>query len=147
MDDAFGAIVYISKEKGHIDPGPAFTVHLEVDYKSPVPAGNVICCITEISRIEGRKIFGSATVAVRPDISDPAFGEDGTYQRDCAWSALRALCQSACMHVHLSSLGRCSCCYLNLQEQNARLADKKAIRTDCALSQHALVHQSLQVCT
>lgn len=64
MDDAFGAIVYISKEKGHVDPGPAFTVHLEVDYKNPVPAGNAICCTTEISRIEGRKIFGSATVQV-----------------------------------------------------------------------------------
>ncbi|KAK9804588.1 hypothetical protein WJX73_003373 [Symbiochloris irregularis] len=66
MDDAFGAIVYISKEKGHVDPGAAFTVHLEVDYKAPVPAGNVICCTTEISRIEGRKIFGAATVADKP---------------------------------------------------------------------------------
>ena len=65
MDDSFGAIVYILKREGVIAGGPAFTVNLNVNYHKPVPATSIVCCTTTVSSIEGRKIFGTATVEVR----------------------------------------------------------------------------------
>ena len=65
IDETFGGIVYILKREGVIASGPAYTVHLEVDYKSPVPASTVICCTTELIENEGRKTWVKATVEVR----------------------------------------------------------------------------------
>ncbi len=37
--------------------GPAYTVNLEVQYKSKIEAGRTILCTTEVESLEGRKLW------------------------------------------------------------------------------------------
>ena len=37
--------------------GPAYTVHLEIAYKSKIEAGRTILCTTEVESLEGRKLW------------------------------------------------------------------------------------------
>lgn len=37
--------------------GPAYTVHLEIGYKSKIEAGRTILCTTEVESLEGRKLW------------------------------------------------------------------------------------------
>ncbi len=34
IDETLGGLIYMLKRNGELPPGPAFTVHLEVDYKA-----------------------------------------------------------------------------------------------------------------
>lgn len=48
--------MYSLKKNGKLGPGPAFTVHLEVDYKKPIPSGSEIICTARVESVEGRKV-------------------------------------------------------------------------------------------
>ena len=64
IDETLGGLNYIMKREGVIDSGPSFTVHLEVDYKKPIPSGSTLICTSSITSIEGRKAWVAATVQV-----------------------------------------------------------------------------------
>mmetsp|Transcript_8513 Transcript_8513/g.25543 ORF Transcript_8513/g.25543 Transcript_8513/m.25543 type:complete len:229 (-) Transcript_8513:627-1313(-) len=66
MDETFGALVYMLKRAGELGDGPAFTAHLEVDYKKPLPAPSSVVCTARVLSVEGRKIWLAAEVLDRP---------------------------------------------------------------------------------
>jgi hypothetical protein len=45
IDETLGVLNYILKRDGVVPHGPSYTVHLEVDYKVPVPAGTTVVCV------------------------------------------------------------------------------------------------------
>ncbi|KAK9845096.1 hypothetical protein WJX74_010532 [Apatococcus lobatus] len=66
IDETLGGLIYMLKRDGSLPPGPAFTVHLEVDYNAPVPASTVVICTAQLDRLERRKIFLTARVEDKP---------------------------------------------------------------------------------
>ena len=52
------------KREGIIESGPSFTVHLEVDYKKPIPSDTNLICTASVISVEGRKAWVNATVKV-----------------------------------------------------------------------------------
>jgi len=54
VDEAMGFLIYLLA-------APAVTVHLEVDYRKPVPVGSVLQLETHIDRIDGRKVYATLT--------------------------------------------------------------------------------------
>lgn len=64
IDETLGGLNYIMKREGVIDSGPSFTVHLEVDYKKPIPSESTLICTASVTSIEGRKAWVAATVLV-----------------------------------------------------------------------------------
>lgn len=65
IDETLGGLNYIMKREGVIDSGPSFTVHLEVDYKKPIPSESTVICTAKVSSVEGRKCWVSALVQVQ----------------------------------------------------------------------------------
>jgi acyl-coenzyme A thioesterase PaaI-like protein len=57
VDEVMGFLIYLIA-------APAVTVHLEVDYRKPVPVGSILELETHIDRIEGRKVFSKLTARV-----------------------------------------------------------------------------------
>lgn len=50
----------------HLGPAAAaYTVALEVAYKSKIAAGSTVLCTTEVESMEGRKLWMKATVSGR----------------------------------------------------------------------------------
>jgi acyl-coenzyme A thioesterase PaaI-like protein len=67
IDESFGGLLFaLKKQKALPFWGPAYTVHLEVAYKSKIEAGRTILCTTEIESQEGRKLWMKATVSDGP---------------------------------------------------------------------------------
>jgi acyl-coenzyme A thioesterase PaaI-like protein len=54
VDEAMGFLIYLLA-------APAVTVHLEVDYRKPVPVGSLLELETHIEKIDGRKVFAKLT--------------------------------------------------------------------------------------
>ena len=54
------------KNAGLLGDGRAFTAHLEVDYKRPLPTGINACCTARVLSVEGRKIWVGAEMVDRP---------------------------------------------------------------------------------
>ena len=46
--------------------GPAYTAHLEVDYKAKINAGSTILCTCSVESMEGRKVWMQATISDGP---------------------------------------------------------------------------------
>lgn len=67
IDETLGALVYVLKRDGVIGAGPAFTAHLGVDYKAPVPSSSHVICTTTLESVEGRKVWVRAEMRDRPD--------------------------------------------------------------------------------
>ena len=57
VDEAMGFLIYLLA-------APAVTVHLEVDYRKPVPVGSILELETHVERIDGRKVFAVLTAKV-----------------------------------------------------------------------------------
>jgi acyl-coenzyme A thioesterase PaaI-like protein len=66
IDETLGGINYMLKKHKLLPSGPAFTVHLEVDYKKPVPAGSHVICTASLESNDGRKTWVTATVSSQP---------------------------------------------------------------------------------
>lgn len=66
VDEALGALVYLLKREQVLGPGPAFTAHLGVDYKKPLPAGSTVVCTTSLESVDGRKGWVTAELRDRP---------------------------------------------------------------------------------
>ena len=66
IDETLGGLCYVLKREGVIGSGPSFTVHLEVDYKKPVPSMSTVICTTTLISQEGRKSWMKAEVRVSP---------------------------------------------------------------------------------
>lgn len=64
VDESFGAMLFALKQAKALPFwGPAYTVQLEVSYKSKIEAGRTILCTTELDPAsEGRKLWMTATV-------------------------------------------------------------------------------------
>ena len=43
IDEALGALIYLLKREAVLGPGPAFTAHLEVDYKKVCTSSAAHC--------------------------------------------------------------------------------------------------------
>jgi len=54
VDEVMGFLIYLIA-------APAVTVHLEVDYRKPVPVGSVLELETHIEKIDGRKVYSTLT--------------------------------------------------------------------------------------
>jgi acyl-coenzyme A thioesterase PaaI-like protein len=54
VDEAMGFLIYLLA-------APAVTVHLEVDYRKPVPVGSTLELVTIIDKVDGRKISSTLT--------------------------------------------------------------------------------------
>ncbi|TMK18415.1 MAG: PaaI family thioesterase [Actinobacteria bacterium] len=54
VDEAMGFLIYLLA-------APAVTVHLEVDYRKPVPVGSVLELETHVEKIDGRKVYAVLT--------------------------------------------------------------------------------------
>lgn len=68
FDETFGGLLFSLKQDRVLKFwGPAYTVHLEVDYKSRIDAGKTVLCTTEIESTEGRKIWMKAKMSDGPD--------------------------------------------------------------------------------
>lgn len=66
MDETLGALAYSLKREGILGEGPAFTAHLHVDYKKPLPAPTKLICTAKAESIEGRKLWATAQIQDRP---------------------------------------------------------------------------------
>ena len=67
IDESFGFLWLSLRGAGQLPfRGPAFTAHLEVDYKQKIPAGRLLLCTTEVESCEGRKLWMKATVRDGP---------------------------------------------------------------------------------
>lgn len=66
IDETLGALVYVLKRDGVIGAGPAFTAHLGVDYKTPVPSSSNVVCTTSLESVDGRKVWVRAELRDRP---------------------------------------------------------------------------------
>eukprot|EP00884_Botryococcus_braunii_P015233 jgi/Botrbrau1/2393/Bobra.0395s0025.1 len=67
IDENIGVLNYILKRDRIVPHGPSFTVHLEVDYRKPIPAGSHVLCISELEKAEGRKCWVKASIWSRPN--------------------------------------------------------------------------------
>lgn len=64
FDEAFGGLLFsLKQDKVLRFWGPAYTVQLEVAYKSRVAAGSTVLLTSEIESMEGRKIWMTATMS------------------------------------------------------------------------------------
>lgn len=66
VDETFGALLYMLKKHSVIEPGPAFTAHLEVDFRAPIPAGIEVLCKCWLESTERRKIWVRSQVVDKP---------------------------------------------------------------------------------
>lgn len=67
FDEAFGGLLFSLKKARAVQFwGPAYTVQLEVSYKSKISAGAKILCTTEVESVEGRKLWMKATMSGVP---------------------------------------------------------------------------------
>ena len=57
VDEAMGFLIYLLA-------APAVTVHLEVNYRKPVPVGSLLELETHVEKIDGRKVFAVLTGTV-----------------------------------------------------------------------------------
>ena len=63
IDESFGGLLFSLKQAGALPFwGPAYTVQLEVSYKSKIAAGKTVLCTTEVESAEGRKLWMKAVV-------------------------------------------------------------------------------------
>ena len=63
IDESYGGLLFALKKAGALSFwGPAYTVHLEVAYKSKIAAGRTVLCTCEVESAEGRKVWMKATV-------------------------------------------------------------------------------------
>lgn len=68
VDEAFGFLFYAMRHHSQLPYwAPAFTAHLEVNFKAKIQAGKLLLCETELESIEGRKFWMKATVRDCPD--------------------------------------------------------------------------------
>eukprot|EP00884_Botryococcus_braunii_P003412 jgi/Botrbrau1/13071/Bobra.0187s0033.1 len=67
IDESFGFLFYSLREHKQLPfLGPAFTAHLEVNYKRKIQAGRLLLCTTEVESVEGRKLWMKATLRDGP---------------------------------------------------------------------------------
>jgi acyl-coenzyme A thioesterase PaaI-like protein len=63
IDESFGGLLFSLNQAGALSFwGPAYTVQLEVSYKSTISAGRTVLCTTEVESAEGRKLWMKAVV-------------------------------------------------------------------------------------
>ncbi|PNH10681.1 hypothetical protein TSOC_002546 [Tetrabaena socialis] len=55
-----------------LDLRTAMTAHLEVDYKRPLLAGSTVVCVTQVDRVEGRKVWLRAALMDRTPVGADA---------------------------------------------------------------------------
>ncbi|CAL8464078.1 g3613 [Coccomyxa elongata] len=70
LDESLGLLFFALRQHNCLSfLGPAFTAHLEVDYKKKVEAtpGRLLLCTAEVERIEGRKLWMKATLRDCPN--------------------------------------------------------------------------------
>jgi len=68
FDEAFGGLLFSLKKTGGVNFwGPAYTVQLEVSYKSKIPAGATVLCAAEVESVDGRKLWMKAIMSDGPD--------------------------------------------------------------------------------
>lgn len=96
IDETLGGLNYVLKREGVIGSGPSFTVHLEVDYKKPVPSESTVICTAALTSIEGRKAWVAATVQVGfPHCMQLKKERVGILAKDCMTMRLLATCRIA----------------------------------------------------
>lgn len=66
IDETTGGLVFELKKAGALGPGPAFTAHLEVDFKKPLPVSIPTICTAWVDSIEGRKVWVQAAMLDKP---------------------------------------------------------------------------------
>lgn len=67
VDETTGCMVLEGKRAGILPPGKAFTAHLEIDYRAPLPVDVVVLCTAKLDKTERRKIFTSAQLRDGPE--------------------------------------------------------------------------------
>lgn len=68
FDEAFGGLLFSLKKSGGVSFwGPAYTVQLEVTYKSKISADSTVLCTAKLDKVEGRKLFMTAVMSDGPD--------------------------------------------------------------------------------
>jgi len=66
IDETTGGLVFEMKKAGLLGEGRAFTAHLEVDFKKPLPVNTVAVCTAKVISHEGRKIWTQSEMLDRP---------------------------------------------------------------------------------
>lgn len=68
FDEVFGGLLYcLKKSKAVSFLGPAYTVQLNVSYKSKIAASSTVLCTATLEKFEGRKLSMTATLSDGPD--------------------------------------------------------------------------------
>ncbi|KAK9821548.1 hypothetical protein WJX74_010745 [Apatococcus lobatus] len=68
VDECLGFLMFALKHQRALPFwGPAYTVHLEVDYKNKIQAGRLLLCEVEVESMEGRKLWMKAMVRDGPE--------------------------------------------------------------------------------
>ncbi|KAK9816593.1 hypothetical protein WJX72_002389 [[Myrmecia] bisecta] len=93
IDETLGGLAYILKREGIMGAGPAFTVHLEVDYKKPVPADSNIICSSELEQLDGRKAWYEQHLRAASTVCERGLAV--AFDRGCCVSGLAALAHPA----------------------------------------------------
>jgi len=63
-DETFGGLGVCLWRSGALGfRPPAYTARLEVDYKRKIPAGNVLVTTTRVEKLDGRKLWMTATIS------------------------------------------------------------------------------------
>ncbi|KAK9812857.1 hypothetical protein WJX72_004768 [[Myrmecia] bisecta] len=68
FDESFGFLFFaLKKQRALPFWGPAYTAHLEVNYKAKIQAGRLLLCTTEVESIDGRKVWMKAVMRDGPN--------------------------------------------------------------------------------
>ncbi|KAI8110875.1 hypothetical protein M9434_004449 [Picochlorum sp. BPE23] len=68
FDEVFGGLLYcLKKSKAVSFLGPAYTVQLDVSYKSKIAASSTVLCTATLEKFEGRKLSMTARLSDGPD--------------------------------------------------------------------------------
>jgi len=68
FDEAFGGLLFSLKKTGGVSFwGPAYTVQLEVTYKSKISADSTVLCTAKLDKVDGRKLYMTAVMSDGPD--------------------------------------------------------------------------------
>lgn len=71
FDEVFGGLLFClksgTKSINVLDWMPAYTVSLQVSYKSKIAADSTVLCTAVVEKVEGRKLYMTATMSDGPD--------------------------------------------------------------------------------
>lgn len=105
-DEAFGGLIQGLKLEGVLRPGPAYTVHLSMQYKKMLPSRTTVVVSASLDKVEseGRKVWMNAV------LSDANVSDGGAHLLKWGWQCLALHARQAPSACLGEGCGEHGCC-------------------------------------